>query len=179
MSVSKKYDTISLLQALNRGISTGGITTVKKITGAELGVDGAAYTSGDTLGDQSPIEITDVFRSDPNGNTAILQSITVQDLSKQSLPIDIIIFDSNPTNTTFTDNAALDIADADLPKVLGVVSVVATDYAAFNDSSVATKNNIGLTLQGNHTSIWIACVTRDAPTYVADEVSLVLGFLQD
>jgi hypothetical protein len=160
-------------------LQVGGFTEVYKVTGAQVGVDGAAYASGDLLGDQSPILIKPL-RSQTG--TAILQSITIQDLSKQSLAIDVVFFDANPSTTTFTDNAALDIADADITKVIGVVSIVAGDYAAFADSSVATKSNIGLTLKSlasPTTGIYFCLVTRGAPTYVADELSIQFGILQD
>lgn len=113
-----------------------------------------------------------------------MQSLIVQDLSAQSGALDIVIFDSNPTATTFTDNSALDIADADLPKVIGVVSIAASDYDSFADSVVATKTGIGLPIKsiaGNTTSgqLWICPVSRDTKTYVADELSLAFGVLQD
>ncbi len=177
--MSSNKDIVAIRKVLHGGISTGGITLLKKVTGAELGADGAAYGAADVIGDKAPIEITNVFRDRLDGKTAILQSVIVQDLSAQSLDLDILIFDANPSASTFTDNAAVDVADADLPKLIGGVSIVAADYIALADSSVATKTNISLTVSSIHTSLWIVCVTRGTPTYVADELSLVLGFLQD
>lgn len=159
-------------------LKTGGYTGLVKITGAQLGVSGAAYATGDVLGNTSPIAI-EVVRG-KNG-TGILQSLIIQDLSKQSIALDMVVFDSNPTATTFTDNSALDIADADIDKVVGVVSVVASDYAAFNDNSVATKTGIGLLVQNfsGSSNLWVAFVSRGAPTYAANELSVTIGFLQD
>lgn len=167
-----------LLALFNRGIKTGGITNVVKLTGVQVGVDSAAYASGDVLGDKCPISV-ELIRKD-NG-TGILQSIITQDLSKQSGAYDIVVFDSNPTATTFTDNSALDIADADLPKVIGVISVVSSDYASFNDNSVGTTKGVGLPIQNASTTnkIWIGLVSRDTKTYVADELSIAFGILQD
>ena len=159
-------------------LKSGGITDIIKITGAQLGVSGAAYATGDVLGDLSPIKIEPI--RDVNG-TGVLHSIIVQDLSAQSGAIDIVIFDSNPTATTFTDNAPLDIADADLPKVIGVISITASDYDSFADSVVATVRNIGLPVKSIATTpnLWICPVSRDSKTYVADELSLAIGILQD
>ena len=157
--------------------AVGGNSTIIKVTGANVGVDGAAYATGDTLGDKSPIMIA------PGrviGGTGIIHSVTVQDLSKQSIALDVVIFDANPTGTTFTDNSALDIADADLPKVIGIVTITAGDYAAFNDSSVAHVRGLSLPFQCiSSTSLWFALVTRGSPTYVADELSIAFGVLQD
>lgn len=160
----------------------GGATAIVKKTGAQVGVSGAAYATGDVIGDLSPIT-ADVFRMEGNANVSasgVLQSIIIKDLSAQSLGVDVVIFNENPTATTFTDNGALDIADADIDKVIGVVSIVAADYAAFNDSSVATKVGIGLPIVvASGTKIWFCLVSRGAPTYVADELSIAFGILQD
>lgn len=159
-------------------LKSGGFTSVYKLTGAQVGVDGAAYASGDVLGSGSPIKV-ELVRG--NFGSGIVQSIITQDLSNQSGAYDIVFFDSNPTSTTFTDNAALDIADADLPKVIGVVNVVAGDYAAFNDSAVGTtlSQQIAIKAATNSPHLWIALVSRDTKTYVADELSIAIGVLQD
>ena len=160
-------------------LQVGGFTLVYKLTGAQVGVTASTYTTAYTLGTQNPISV-ELLRSQTG--TGVLQSISVQDLSKQNGALDIVFFDSNPTATTFTDNTALDIADADLPKVIGSVSITSSDYASFSDNSVATKVNIGLVLKSYSTTdnyIWIALVSRDAKTYVANELSVSLGILQD
>lgn len=168
----------SIYRALTAGIKTGGISNVIKITGADFGVLGATYGSGNVLGDKSPIAV-ELVRS--NYGTGVLQGIVVQDLSAQSGAIDFVFFDSNPSATTFTDNSALDIADVDLPKVIGVVSVTASEYKTFADSNVAVLNNIGLVLKNADGSpkIWVCPVSRDTKTYVADELSVSFGVLQD
>jgi hypothetical protein len=178
---SQNYIMESLLSKILSALfslKTGGVTDLIKITGAQVGVSGAAYGTGDVIGTTSPIKIEPV-----RGvyGTGVLHSIIVQDLSNQSGAIDLVIFDSNPTATTFTDNGALDIADADLPKVIGVVSVTSTDYASFADSSVATITNLGLLIKSLATTpnLWICPVSRDTKTYAANELSLVIGVLQD
>ncbi len=160
-----------------QNLKSGGVTLLVKITGAQVGVSSAAYATGDVLGDLSPIKIEPV-----RGvyGTGIIHSVIIQDLSAQSGAIDLVIFDSNPTATTFTDNSALDIADADLPKVIGTIRIAATDYVSFSDSVVATVRNIGLPVMSlSNANLWIVPVSRDTKTYVADELSIVLGILQD
>jgi len=102
-------------------------------------------------------------------------------VAAQNAAFDIIFFDSNPTATTFTDNSAIDIADADLPKVIGVVNVGAGDYDASADSSVATTLGQQIVLQNasGTNKVWIALISRGTPTYVADCISLSFGVLQD
>ena len=166
-----------LREALNT-CKIGGRTAIVKLTGAQIGVSGAAYSAGDVIGDTSPIAVELVRGS--NG-TAILQSVISHDLSAQNAAFDIVFFDSNPTATTFTDNSAIDIADADLPKVIGVVNVVAGDYDASADSSVATTLNQQIVLQNasDTNKVWIALISRGTPTYVADCLSVSFGVLQD
>lgn len=156
---------------------TVGITTVVKKTGAQIGADGAAYASGDVVGDQGAIVLAAARFS---GGSGIIHSVVVKDLTKQSSALDIVVFDSNPSNSTFTDNAACDIADGDIDKVIGVINVAASDYAAFNDNSVANVKGINLPfIASGSANLYFVVVSRGTPTYVADELSIAFGILQD
>jgi hypothetical protein len=162
-----------------RALSTSGIggkTIVYKIQGATLGVTSVAYTSGVTLGTGNPVAI-EVFTK-ANG-TGILQSLVLNDLSNVSGAVDVVVFNSNPSATTFTNNVALDIADADLPKIIGIVS--SGGYKAFADNASSTASNLGLPINNVDGSlkIWVAFVSRDTKTYVANELSANIGILQD
>lgn len=171
----------SFLRALNFA-KVGGKTIVAPITGATIAVQAAAYGSGDVLGTGNPVEL-EVFTFE-NG-TGVLQSISIGDLSKVDGIIDIVVFNDNPSSTTFTDNAALDIADTDIPKVIGVVPIVAADYSDFADNSVATVTAFGLLLKnmsatsGKKNKIWLAFVSKDTKTYDANAISANIGILQD
>lgn len=172
---------IDLLQKIIAGlknVKSGGITSLIKVSGTQVGVTGSTYATGKVLGTKSPIAVEMVRGK--NG-TGILQSIVVQDLSAQSGAIDIIVFDSNPTATTFTDNTLLTVNDADIPKIIGIISITATNYGTFVDNCVATKAGIGLPIQSvsNTPQIYICPLSRDAKTYVANELSLEFGILQD
>lgn len=163
-------------------LKVGGITNIIKLTGAQIGVDGATYASGDVLGDKCPIEVKDILHSTTEGyGSGIIQSVITGDLSNQSGAYDIIFFDALPV-TVFTDNAACDIADADIPKIIAIVPIVAGDYFSFVDNSVGVTSNIAKPIQslaGTGTTLWIALVSRDTKTYVADELSINIGILQD
>jgi len=169
------------LNALNQA-HIGGKTLVAQITGAQIGVQAAAYASGDVLGTLNPIEV-EVFTF--NNGTGILQSCIVGDLAKQDGIIDILIFNDNPTATTFTDNSALTVNAADVPKIIDVISIVAADYKDFATNSVAVKSAIGVPIKnvsltiGKLNKIWVAFVSRDTKTYTANCISANLGILQD
>jgi hypothetical protein len=167
-----KVDGSAVTQPISGNV--GGKTTAIKDTTAVSTTP--AYTSGDAVGAKRTL--TNVFLS--SGGTAILESITVLDRANQAAALEIIFFDSDPTNATITDNAAFVYSTDDL-KVLGRVSVAASDYVTLNSKAIATLKGIGLTLKGNATtSLFVAVVTTGTPTYAATtDVQITFGFLQD
>ena len=152
-----------------------GRTKVINVTGATVGATATTYADGDLIG--TKITLTDACLE--VGSEATLVSITAADLDKQNQPCDVVIFNSDPSST-FTDDAALTIADADIPKICGSASVIATDYIDFVDNSVGTKTNIGLVCEAVGTDDLFACVvSRGTGTYSASGLSLKLTFYQD
>lgn len=159
-----------------------GITTIIKKTGANVGVSSAAYGAYDVIGDQSPIAL-------PAGRilagSGIIHSITVKDLTKQNSALKVVIFDSSPTGTTFTDNSPLDVADADIDKIIAWVDITASDYISFVDSSVAHVKGLSIPfkvstdIDPTATDLYFCIISNGTPTYVADELSIAFGILQD
>jgi hypothetical protein len=86
----------------------------------------------------------------------VLQSLTLSDAAKQDIEFDVVFFRANPSNTTFTDNSALDIHDTDLLEAF-VVNVGSSDYADFADNSLATVNP-SRAFKLNGTSVLYACL---------------------
>lgn len=171
--------TLNSILARLLNLQVGGFTSYAKVSGSTLGATSATYATGRTLGTGNPIAL-ELTRSQTG--SGVLQTVCLQDLSAQSGAVDIIFFDSNPSATTFTNNVALDIADADIAKIIGFVSITSSDYSAFADNVVGQKNNIGLVLKSAtapYNKIYVAFVSRDAKTYVANEVSATFGVLQD
>ncbi len=158
----------------NIGTSVGR-TKVIRITGAELGATATTYADGDVIGNKIFIEnIMLLFPGE-----ATLMGITVQDLDNQSSALELILWSSNPT-TTLTDDATLDILDADLPKHCGSANVAATDYQSYTDNAVGTVRNIGLPVgTDTQNDLWMTLVSRGTPTYTADGLSLILTFYLD
>lgn len=156
-------------------LAVGGQTAVVQVTPT---VETSAYADGDLVGEK--LTLTNAGRIE--GGSLIVHSIVLADKAKQSAALDVVFFFADPSGTTFTDNAALDVADADLEKIAGVVSIAASDYADFNDNSVATVRNIGLLvdLPDGERDLYACLVTRGTPTYVeTDDVDLSVGILQD
>ena len=121
------------------------------------------YASGDLIG--ALIELTNAV-TDP-GRGGVIEAVSLTDLGNQSDNIDVIFFDTEPTATTFTDNAALDINDADLLNLIGFEQI--TSYAAFADNSLGrgeADRKMPFAIPGG-TSLWAALVSRATPTYVS------------
>ena len=127
-------------------------------------VDTAIYASGDLIG--TMLTFKNVTRTAGRGGEIIDAILT--DLAKQSAVIDLILFDADPTNTTFTDQAAFDSADADMPKAIGAIEFLT--YYGLNDNSFASETAIGmgfLPANAAPTTIYGALVSRGTPTFAA------------
>lgn len=145
---------------------------IYKFSGAQVGATTGSYASGDLIGGKltmSGIWPTD-GREDP-----VLTHVTVHDASNQKVAMTVVIFDSDPSATSFTNAGALDIADADLARIVGIIPVAASDYVSFADNAVATVTQV-LALRPNATTNLYAClVTGGAPSYAANELGVAFG----
>jgi hypothetical protein len=126
-------------------------------------VDTGIYAAGDDMGGK--ITILGLVPRDITN--MILNTLILVDQAVQKAPIDIIFFESNPSATTFTNNGALTVADADTLKICAVVQILAADYFSFADNCVAcVKPNVSLASNENG-NMYMALVCRGTPTYVA------------
>lgn len=155
----------------------GGHTKVVSVTPT---VDTSAYASGDLIGGKLTLSSAGRFGDKLRNGTGVVQSVVVADKAKQSVTLDVVLFDTDPTGTTFTDNAAFAVADADIGKIIGVASV--SNWTAFSDNSVGDAINLtNLPFDlGESTTIYAALVARGAPTYVAaTDLVVRVGISQD
>ena len=141
-------------------------------------VDTLAYATGDLIGGK--LTLPNVPRQ------GIIQSLVLVDQAKQSAAIDVVIWRRNPGSTTFTDQVALDVADADLLKLACVLSVAAADYDTFADNGVATLTAINVPYEIDETgqngayNLYACLVSRGTPTFVAGtDVQLQLGIISE
>lgn len=125
-------------------------------------VDTAIYASGELLGGK--LTISNAAKS--GVHSGVIGTVIISDLDSDSADIDVVYFKSNPTGTTFTDQAAFDVADADLTKIICVVPV--TDYFVFNDNSIGIAQNANCPFDlGDETTMYAALVSRGTPDYAA------------
>ena len=142
---------------------------------ANVNPNSTAYTSGDLIGGKLTLAGVAPY----SGAGILIQKVALSDLAKQDAAVDVVFFNANPDGTTFTDNSALDVADADLPKVAGFLSIAAGDYCDFNDNSIANKSDTPVEVKLNGTSVLYAVVVaRDTPTYAsASDLQLMVETL--
>lgn len=129
--------------------------------------NGVAYTAGDQVGGVQTIAgALRQKRGDKTNNSAYLQTITMLDKADQAAAqFDIMFFNASPTVAS-TDNGAIDITDAEvLAKCIGTVTIATTDWVDTGNQKVATKNNIGLLIEGDIVDIYALAITRGTPTY--------------
>ncbi len=154
--------------------STGGLIIIEQA----VTVQAAAYATGELVGGKLTL-------TDPNaggGGTylsgGIIQSVLITDLAKQSISKDVLFFDADPSNTTFTENSALDVDDTDLLNLIGVAAVA--DWFDFNDNSVGQALNLAIpyVIGSTGTALYAAIVERGAPTYAStSDLSIRVGII--
>jgi len=143
----------------------------------DLTVDTNAYAAGDLVGGKATINLPP-WTLQP-GAAFLIQSVGLVDQASQRAPIDFVFFNDDPVGTTFTENAALDIADNDLLKVAGFAAL--STYAAFADNSFGQYVGpaIPVILARGATKLYAAGVCRGTPTYAATtDLRLRVGIIR-
>lgn len=135
-------------------------------------IDTNAYTSGDQLGDLMEFDFSYTFE----GGKVV--SVEIIDDIGQAANMELWLF--NNTVQLAADNAAASLGNADLAKLLGVVSIT-THYAlAANSASQAKDINIALETGNAPGIIYGALVVRATPTYTGtDNLHVKLGVSVD
>lgn len=140
----------------------------------EITVDTNAYAAGDCIGGLQTIECARIVKP----SDKVVHSVVVSDAAAQSAALSIIFFKKNPAASTFTNNAALTIADADLKEIVGVVSVLGTDYTAFASNSAACVTAIGLPIDADVNNLYFTIRCDGTPTYSAvTDLQVTINFL--
>lgn len=135
-------------------------TTVRFVSATPTISNGVAYAAGDSIG--GLMTFTGACLS--GSLQAEIRGVTLWDLTKQGADIDVLVFSANPTGTTFTDNAALDVADADLAKIAAVVQI--TSDSAYSDNGISQAKNLSYEIACTSTgTFYAAMVSRGTPTY--------------
>lgn len=164
-----------LPQATENHLGSIGGTSSRK-TSALTVTAASAYSTGNVVGSLSTV--ANVSRI--NAGTATIQNVIINSKSNQTAQFDVIFFNANPTNSTFTDKTALAVAVADFDKVIGVAHV--TDWTNLGTTSLGQSLNPGIIFNAGvgSTSIYAVVATRGAPTFTAtSDLTLSFSVFQD
>lgn len=170
---------VSLAEELPAGANDIGLVhvigrTVYAEVTATLDTAGA-YAAGDLLFDVTAI--TNVMRAaDTIGE---LQSIQLIDEDDQAASIDLIFLSAGASLGAI--NSAAAISDSAARQILGCVRIDWSDYIPVGACQIATKTNIGLALKpaSGTRNIYVAAITRGAPTHSLNGIRLRLGIRID
>lgn len=152
------------------------MTVIHTYTSVTPTIDTNAYTSGDALGGLMTISDALITGGPMSGE---LRSVMITDLAKQSADVDVVLFHANPSSTTVTNNAALDIHDSDIAKIVAVVPV--RSHYTFNDNSISVANELANPIYSSAGgNLYAVAVVRGTPTYAtASDLVFRFEILQD
>ncbi len=134
-----------------------------------------AYSAGDVVGGVlSFASALPAF----SGGVGLLQSIKITCKSVQTAGFKLYLFSANPSNTTWTDNAAPNMNVADLPNLLGVYSLTGND-SGLGTMTIYNLDGIGKVVNVNSsTTLYGVLVTTGTPTLTSTtDISVALGIL--
>ncbi len=123
-------------------------------------VTNGAYVTGNVVG--GLLTLTSVVAA--AGGQAIVQSVTAAFKSGVVPALDVFLFNDNPNNSTFTDNAAVATNVLDLGKVRGTIHVSDFSLAAAATNSVGQAQQQGIPVVLVGTSLYAVVVARSGFT---------------
>ncbi len=152
----------------NVGGKTAKIATALTVTAS------SAYTTGNVVGGK--ITFSSALLTAGSG---VLESISLRSKSVQTATFTLFLFDSNPTNTTWTDKTAPSINVADIPFLVGAYQL--SSYSSgLGTHTIYTLNGISQALAAGATTLYGILVVAGTPTFTATtDLTVVLGILQD
>lgn len=113
------------------------------------------YSTGDVMGGK--MTIANAARL--SGGSGKLESIVMASKVDMTVDIDVVIFDSDPSATTFTENSAVALDAADAAKVIGVVTI--STRHDLGTPVIASVRGLGIPFDcAAGTSLYAVCVAR-------------------
>jgi hypothetical protein len=149
-------------------IQKGG--AVSRVLSSTPTITAGAYSANDLVGGK--ISLTPAARlvSLPSNiiPTATIINVILTDKSTQASNTDVIFWSADPSATTFTDNAALTVADADLLNIIGIVTVNSwTTFAANSVGTTTSAVTFPYQLASEASTLYASLITRGTPTYAS------------
>lgn len=179
---AQRGDNDGVLLAKLTELLSGGATGGLKVGGSTKTVDvtfsldaGGAYAAGDVLADSQVIAAC--MRVE-NG-TGVLSGFVLSDEDAQGIELDVVLLSANVA--LGAENAAVSITDADARNILGIVNVPADAWVDLGAAKVATLLNVNVPVKAvtGTEDLYVALITRGAPTHTASGIRGRFTFFQD
>jgi len=133
-------------------------------------ITAGAYTAGQEVGGLMTFAVG-------GAGSGILESISVTCKSVQTTPLKLYIFDTNPTNSTWTDHSTPAINALDVPFVKGVFSLLNPD-SGLGTHTIWNLDGIAASFIGSN--LYGILVTVGTPTFASTSGIIVkLGIVDD
>lgn len=140
-------------------------------------VDTSAYAAGDCIV-ASAQELTGAGKAGVSSGRIL--SVELFDKAGNGKNVDVVFFSSDPGTVCSAVNAAYDLDDADLSKIVGIVKVRSHDAWTSNSLSQDSNINLPFVVDDNGTSLYYALIAQDAITYgAATDLTIQVGIDQD
>lgn len=155
-------------------IGGGGQTLTAQATPT---IDTTIYAAGQVIGGK--LTLPSLLGTGALGG--IFQSFTVTDKAKQTAAMTLVLFSADPSSTTFTNHTALTVNAADVAKIIGQVSLLATDYQSVANLSIGSKPGIGMSFSvPSGTTLYACLIANGTPTYgTASDLLLSVSVISD
>lgn len=156
------------------GVKSFGNTAV--VNSNEVAPSTTIYAAGDVMG--GLLTFSDVVPGDIGGGSIVGAELI--DTSTVISSIDLLLFDSIPDSSNYdSDNTALDLADTDLARAIGVINFSSNDVSQLADNQIyfASGGNQEFFL-GDDNEMYGVLVCRGTPTYGASNVLMVRLHIQ-
>ncbi len=147
-----------------------------KVVSVTPTADTSIYASGDVIGGLMTFSNAVGYQS----TTGIVTSATVSDKNSTASDLELWVFSSNPSASTFTDQAAFTIADADITKVISVISLGSTSRFDAASNGVKYLGSISCPVSTTSKTLYAVLVSRGTPTFAtSSDVTVKLAIASD
>lgn len=152
----------------NVGGKTAKVTVTPTVTAS------SAYASGNVVGGK--LTFSSALLTAGSG---VLESIWVSITTAITATFVLAIFDTNPTNSTWTDKSAAAINASDIPFLVGIYTL-ATAQSNLGTHTIYNLDGIGKAINAGATTLYGVLVTTGTPTFGSTSaVKISIGILQD
>lgn len=139
-------------------------------------VTAGAYTTGQVVGGK--ISIANAARL--NSGSGLIEQVCITVKTALTQPFDVIFFDTDPSNSTFTDNAALAVNVADLPFICGVAHC--TDLVSLGTPQLLQASGLAIPykLSAAATTLYAVIVIRGSQSFASTSaIQMSTGLIRD